>query len=183
MTAGGCWGVSFLLQSLAKSFLSSVIVDSFLDFVDAWFLIPPSTELSRLFRNLSRRLASVVVCLDHGDDFMMSARVSRRCSLFPRSLFPEPPPPLHSRRMSVNWAKLDRRRRWFGVVDSCNSFGGDIDVIWVAESRLPVPGREGTRGTIVFRSLDLVFGFCACVRLEYRVELVRNKMEEGCRVL
>lgn len=114
-----------------------MIVESFLDFVDDWLLIPLSTELSLLLRSLSRWLASVVVCLDHGKDFAISPNVSRRYSLFPRSPFP-PPPPLHSRKISVNCAKLDRRRRWL-VAGSCGSFGGDIEVICVAESRLPVP--------------------------------------------
>ena len=137
---GGCGcGVSFFPHSLAMSFFSSLMVESFLDFVDAWLLIPLSTELSRLLRNLSKWLASVVVCLDHGNDLAMSANVSRRYSLFPRSLFADEPPPLHSRRMSVNLVKLDRRRVWFAVEVSCGSLGGDIDVICVAESRLPVP--------------------------------------------
>lgn len=110
---GGCGcGTSFLLHSLTRSFLKSLMAESRLDLVDTWLLLMPlSTELSRLFRTLARWLASVVVCRDHGSDLAMSAKVSLRQSLLPRPLFPEAPPPLHSRKMSVSWARLDRRRR------------------------------------------------------------------------
>lgn len=122
------------------SFLKSLMAESRLDLVDTWLRIPLSTELSRLFRRLARWLASVVVCRDHGSDLAMSAKVSLRQSLLPRPLFPEVPPP-HSRRMSVSCARLDRRRRWFVGEESWVSFGGEIDVICAAESRLPVPSR------------------------------------------
>lgn len=56
----------------------------------------------------------------------------------------EPPPP-HSRSMSVNCARDDRRRLVAVVVPggevSCVSVGGDMDVIWAAESRRPAPRR------------------------------------------
>lgn len=143
----GCGGTSFLLQSLARSFLKSLMAESRLDLVDTWLRMPLSTELSRLFRRLARWLASVVVCRDHGSDLAMSAKVSLRQSLLLRPLFPEAPPPPHSRRMSVNCARLDRRRRWFVGEESWVSFGGEIDVICAAESRLPVP--EGKRVLIV----------------------------------
>ena len=116
--AGSDCGVeSLLLHNLAMSFFRSLIAESLRDFVDAWLLIPLSTELSRRLRSLSRWLGSVVVCLDQGKDFAMSASVSRRQSLFARVLFAEAPP-LHSLRMSVSWAKLDRRRRVFVGDDS-----------------------------------------------------------------
>lgn len=132
----GCSNTSFLLQSLAISFLRSLMAESRLDLLDT-LRIPLSTELSRLFRRLTRWLASVVVCRDHGSDLAMSAKVSLRQSLLLR--FVEIPPPPHSRRMSVSWARLDRRRRWFVGEQSWVSFGGEIDVICAAESRLPVP--------------------------------------------
>lgn len=142
MTVGGGCGwrsTSFLLQSLAMSFLRSLMAESRLDLLDTWLRMPLSTELSRLLRRLTRWLASVVVCRDHGNDLAMSAKVSLRQSLLLRLLFVEIPPPPHSRRMSVSWARLDRRRRWFVGEQSWVSFGGEIDVICAAESRLPVP--------------------------------------------
>lgn len=138
MTVGGGCG-SFLLQSLAMSFLRSLMAESRLDLLDTWLRIPLSTELSRLFRRLAWWLASEVVCRGHGSDLAMSAKVSLRQSLLLRLLFVEIPPPPHSRRMSVSWARLDRRRRWFVGEQSWVSFGGEIDVICAAESRLPVP--------------------------------------------
>lgn len=99
---GGCGCESFLLNSLAMSFLKSLMAESRLDLLDTWLRMPLSTELSRLLRRLTRWLASVVVCRDHGSDLAMSARVSLRQSLLPRLLFVEIPPPPHSRRMSVN---------------------------------------------------------------------------------
>jgi hypothetical protein len=144
MTVGGgcgCGVASFLLQSLAISFLNSLMAESRLDLLDTWLRMPLSTELSRLFRlaRLARWLPSVVVCRDHGSDLAMSARVSLRQSLLLRPLFPDAPPPPHSRRMSVSCARLDRRRRWFVGDEFWVSFGGEIDVICAAESRLPVP--------------------------------------------
>lgn len=105
MTVGGgcgCSSTSFLLQSLAMSFLRSLMAESRLDLLDTWLRMPLSTELSRLFRKLTRWLASVVVCRDHGSDLAMSAKVSLRHSLLPRLLFVEIPPPPHSRRISVS---------------------------------------------------------------------------------
>ena len=140
---GGCdCGASRFVQSLTKSFLKSLIAESRLDFPDIWLLMPLSTELSLRFRRLAMCGVSVVVCLDHGNDLAISARVSRRQSFPALPDFAVEPPPPHSLTMSVNWARLDLRRRWFGGDDSCVSFGGDIESICAAESLLPVPKKR-----------------------------------------
>lgn len=163
----GCSSTSFLLQSLAMSFLRSLMAESRLDLLDTWLRMPLSTELSRLFRRLTRWLASVVVCRDHGNDLAMSARVSLRQSLLLRLLFVEIPPPPHSRRMSVSWARLDRRRRWFVGEQSWVSFGGEIDVICAAESRLPVPkGKRRSAITPKKLSFDKLSGTRWCLIIE-----------------
>lgn len=85
-------------------------------------LEPESADDSRRLRNEDPADSpAVVLDLPHGRDLARSARVSRRHSweFLLRKDLPEPEPP-HSRRMSVSWAKLDRRRR---VVPEA---GGDV---------------------------------------------------------
>lgn len=70
---------------------------------DAMDFMPESAEESRLRRGGGS-------CRAHGKDRARSARVSRLESgaRWRRGALPPPP---HSRRISVNWASDDRRRR------------------------------------------------------------------------
>lgn len=76
---------------------------------------------------------SAVVWRPHGKLRAKSAKVSLRWSCF--CCFFAPP---HSRRMSVSWANEERLRRPpAGGELSCVSVGGEMEHIWVAESRRP----------------------------------------------